>query len=94
MTIIDSFPGSRALSNQIQQWVETWSPQDIANVSWALATLEKKTSPALTILIDECVRRRLQGFNAQDLANVAWAAAKCDRRIDALFNCIASTVYQ
>jgi len=65
----------RALARAVQQRVNVFSPQELANTAWAFATVNLVDEKLFRTLAREA-ERRVSMFNAQELANMAWAFAR------------------
>jgi hypothetical protein len=60
-----------ALANTTMRRVNDFSPQGLANVAWAYATMNH-TVPSLLGVIARTAQMRVDDFNPQALANIAW----------------------
>ena len=61
-----------ALGNVAENHMENFNSQDLANTSWAFATVRRKDKQLFTALSD-AAQRRMKDFNSQGLTNTAWA---------------------
>ena len=52
--------------------LDQFNAQDLANTTWAFATVGQLDEPLFNALA-RMAERRLDQFNAQELANMAWA---------------------
>ena len=63
-----------AVAKVMERRVSEFNSQELANTTWAFATVKHREDKLFTALA-RTAERRMSDFNAQGLANTAWACA-------------------
>ena len=53
-----------------------WQAQEMSNVTWAMATLERPQNDILEGIASEALRRRFEDFAPQAISNLVWGFAQ------------------